>query len=196
MSKINGNGFLFRSIRFLYRSYFSIFCRAEIIGLENVPQTGGVIIAPNHISLADPPLAACYLKRPLFFMAKKELFDIFLLGKVIKMTNAFPVDRTKQDIVAFRNAINVLKCGNALLIFPEGTRSKDGLIGNARLGISMIAASANVAVVPVRIINSEKALRFKKIKIIFGAPIAPPLIGTRETYRIFADKIIEEIKKL
>ena len=196
MAKVSGNGFLFLLIRFIYRSLFSIFCRAEVVGTQNIPQTGGVIIAPNHISLADPPLTASYIKRPLFFMAKKELFNIPFFGRLISMTNAFPVDRNKQDIAAFRTAIKVLKEGNALLIFPEGTRSRDGQIGKARSGIAMIAAEANVPVVPVRITNSNNALKLAKVKIVYGIPILPPLAGTKETYRKFAEQIIEEIKKL
>ena len=129
-------------------------------------------------------------------MAKKELFDIPFFGKLISKTNAFPVNRKKQDIAAFRTAIKVLKEGNALLIFPEGTRSRDGQIGKARSGIAMIAAEANVPVVPVRITNSNNALKLAKVKIVYGIPILPPLAGTKETYRKFAEQIIEEIKKL
>jgi len=196
MAKVNGNGLLFRIGRFVYRSLFSTIWRAEVIGSENVPKTGGVIIAPNHLSLADPPLTGSYLKRPLFFMAKKELFKIPVFGKLISMVNAFPVARNKQDVGAFRTAIKLLKSGNALLIFPEGTRSRNGQIGNARSGIAMIAVAANVPVVPVRIINSNNILRFGKVKIVYGNAMLPPVFGQKGEYKKFAEQIIEEIKKL
>jgi 1-acyl-sn-glycerol-3-phosphate acyltransferase len=136
------------------------------------------------------------LRRPLHFMAKKELFDTPVLGFLIKRTNAFPVKRGQQDVGAFRKAFGLLESGEPLLVFPEGTRSKDGNFGKARAGLGMIACTAQVPAVPVRIINSDKLKYFKKLTVIFGKPVYPPKEYTKESYLEFSGNVLEEIKRL
>jgi len=168
-----------------------------VIGAENIPASGGVIIAPNHASYGDPPLIGASMTRPLYFMAKKELFDVPVLGALIRRTNAFPVSRGRQDIASVRFAGELLKDGRPLLIFPEGTRSKTGSFGKARPGVAMIACHAQVPVVPVRIINSFYLGSFRPLTVIFGKPIMPPAeCRGHDAYLIFAEHILAEIKKL
>jgi 1-acyl-sn-glycerol-3-phosphate acyltransferase len=190
------NGWLFFVGRFLFKVLFGTLWRRKIVGAENIPATGGVIIAPNHMSAADPPLVGSAMRRPLHFMAKKELFDVPVLGVLIRRTNAFPVARGKQDIGAFKTILSLLKSGHPALVFPEGTRSKDGNIGRARAGVGMIACMSQMPVVPVRIVNSNKLGSFKQIKVIFGKPLFPPKEYTKESYLQFSEQVVEEIKKL
>ena len=100
--------------------------RMRVSGRERVPRTGPLIVAANHVSYFDPPVLGCALPRPLHFMAKKELFAVPLLGAMIRLYNAFPVDRGRGDVGAIKRAVEALKAGNAVLLFPEGTRNREG----------------------------------------------------------------------
>ena len=122
-------------------------------------------------------------------MAKKELFDVPLFGELIKKTNAFPIKRGRQDVGAFRKVFKLLESGEALLVFPEGTRSKDGDFGKARPGLGMIACLSQTPAVPVRIMNSGRLTSFKPLRVIFGKPVTPPKEYTKETYTEFSERI-------
>ena len=128
-------------------------------GSERVPRKGGVIIACNHISDMDPPVLGFAVPRPLAFMAKIELFKYrfadFFLGKL----NAFPVNRSGIDTKALRTAIDYLKRGEAVIIYPEGTRSNDGRLLPAKPGISLIAAASGAPVLPAFIWGTDHVLR-------------------------------------
>ncbi|OGR87401.1 MAG: hypothetical protein A3A86_00215, partial [Elusimicrobia bacterium RIFCSPLOWO2_01_FULL_60_11] len=174
-----------------------VFGRIEIIGAENVPKEGGVLIASNHLSNLDPPLIGSSLRRPIHFFAKEELFRIPVLGWWISQINAFPVKRGEHDIGAFKKARDLLVQGEGVLLFPEGHRSRTGELGPPRPGAAMLAVKAGVPVVPVCIMNSHRALHFKKLKVAFGRPIRP---GTRtaedRSYDIFAAEIMAAIAAL
>jgi 1-acyl-sn-glycerol-3-phosphate acyltransferase len=187
---------LFYGGRFLFDVIYRLLWRKKVYGHENIPATGGVIIAPNHVSFADPPLVGSSMKRALHFMAKQELFDLPVLGFLIRRTNAFPIRRGQQDVSALRGAIKLVKSGEPLLIFPEGSRSKDGNFRSARAGVGMIACMAQVPVVPVRIFNSGRLLKFAPLRVVFGKPLYPPKECTRETYESFSRMVLDEVKKL
>lgn len=190
------SGYLYYLGRFLFKWFFIIIYRCKAYGSQNIPEDTGLIIAPNHSSYFDPPMAGCFMKRDLFFMAKEELFSIPVLGFCIKRTNAFPVKRGKQDMSAFRNAFGLLKNKRALLVFPEGTRSKDGKLGKARPGVGMIACNAQVPVIPVKITNTNKMFKLKKLSIVYGKPLYPPKEYKKDDYLKFSQKVLDEIKKL
>ena len=190
------SSFLFYTGRFLFKLMFLFIFRCKSEGKENIPENTGVIISPNHISFFDPPLTGCFMDQDLHFMAKQELFDIPILGFLIKRTNAFPVKRGMQDMSAFRNAFSLLENKKALLMFPEGTRSKDGNIGKARAGVGMVSCIAQVPIVPVKITNTNKIKKFKKITIIYGEPIYPPKEYTKDDYLLLSQKVLNEIQKL
>lgn len=190
------SSWMFYAGRFMFWLFFKTLWRLKIEGQENIPKTGGVLIAPNHMDYIDPPLTGSSMARPLHFMAKSELFDVPVLGFLIKRTNAFPVKRGRQDVGAFRNALRLLEAGEPLLVFPEGTRSKDGNFGKARPGLGMMACMAQVPAIPVRIINSNGLWSFKRLEVIFGKPIFPPKEYTRQSYNQFSETVLEEIKKL
>lgn len=190
------NPILYRIGRFLFRIMFKVIYRLKVEGLENVPKEGGAIIAPNHMSSFDPPLTGSALKRPLNFMAKKELFDIPVLGFCIKRTNAFPVKRGVHDMAAMRNAFQILEDGGLLLMFPEGTRSKDGKLGKARAGAGMVACNAQVPLIPVKLKNTDNMLKFKRIKVKFGEPIFPPKEFSKEDYLKLSQKTLNSISEM
>lgn len=188
--------FLFLVARQMFRVIFKLFYRLDIKGTENIPEDAGAIIAPNHISFFDPPLASAAMERPLYFMAKKELFDIVILGWIIRRTNAFPVKRGAQDVNAIKYAFSLLKNRHLLLMFPEGTRSKNGKIIKAKVGAGMVACNAQVPLVPVKIENTNIMLKFKQVKIKFGKPIYPPKKFTKKDYIDMSCKVLHEISKM
>jgi 1-acyl-sn-glycerol-3-phosphate acyltransferase len=190
------SSFLFLLGRQMFRIMFNLFYRYCIEGSQNIPNMGGAVIAPNHMSFFDPPLAGAAMKRPLYFMAKKELFDIPVFGWAIKQTNSFPVKRGVQDISAVRHAFSLLEKGHLLLMFPEGTRSRDGKLGKARSGVGMVACNAQVPLIPVKIENTNMMLKFKRIKIKYGKPIYPPKNFSKNDYIDLSQKILDEISKM
>lgn len=172
---------------------FGIVYRREITGSENLPKNGSYILASNHQSHADPPIIGSCIKKKIYFIAKKELFEIPVLGWLIKKTNAFPVDRAIADIGAFKNALKILHSGNTLLIFPEGTRYRPGKIRKLKKGAAMLSVATNSPVVPVAVINSDKLTSFKKIKVKFGIQMK---FEPTENYGSITEKIMSEIEKL
>jgi 1-acyl-sn-glycerol-3-phosphate acyltransferase len=190
------SSFLFLLGRQMFRIMFKLLYRWHIEGTENIPKMGGGIIAPNHMSFFDPPLTGSAMKRPLYFMAKKELFDVPVFGWTIRQTNAFPVKRGVQNMSAMRYAFSLLEKGRLLLIFPEGSRSKDGNLGKARAGVGMVACNAEVPVIPVKIENTNMMLKFNRIKIKYGKPVYPPKDFSKSDYIGLSQKVLDEIAKM
>ncbi len=116
--------------RFVLRLLFKV----EIRGKEHIPSEGGVLLCSNHISNFDPPLLGAFIHRQVRYMAKKELFDKKGIGKLLKGLGAFPVKRGGSDRESLRTALRILKEGDMVGLFPEGTRSKTGEIGNGLAG--------------------------------------------------------------
>ena len=137
--------------------YFKIFHRVRFYGCENVPDSGPVVIAPNHISFYDPIIVAIGIKRDLEFMAWDRLFSIPILNRVIRFFGAFPVELTKFDKSAYVNALKALNKGHALMLFPEGGRSVDGKIKECKLGLARIVFKTNAQIVPVTIVGAYEA---------------------------------------
>src|SRR3990167_8686461 len=156
--------------RNILKLFFKIFFRLEVTGAENCPKHGPLIIAPNHASFLDPLIAGFAVPRELNFMALDSLFKNRIFGKILISVNAFPLKREGADLGAMRLAIDKLCQGKAVLIFPEGTRSKDGNLGIPRAGIGLLAASSGASILPCYIKGSMDVLprgaifpRFKKI---------------------------------
>ncbi len=137
-------------------------CKANVI--EN-----GIILAANHRSNWDALAIAATCPRQLAFMGKKELFKFKPFGAILKKIGAFPVNRGKGDIGAVKTALTILKQEKAMIMFPEGTRMKDGRRGEAKPGVAMLATHAKVPVVPVKIDATYKL--FKKVTVTYGEPI-------------------------
>ncbi len=175
--------------------FLAYICRTKIIGAENLPKEGKVLIVSNHKSYLDPPLIAWALrKRIIFFMAKEELFKGFL-GILIKhWGNAFPVKRGQGDKKAILTALSLLKQDKALCIFPEGTRAKNTDFLPPKLGVGLIALKAKAPILPIYIEGTNKFP--PNVKIVVGKPFKLELEDKKENYMRAAKLIMEEIKKL
>lgn len=145
----------------------------KLEGKENIPKDTNCIFASNHRTNADPPLVSCGLKGKHSFMAKEELFKNKFFGWLIRNLGAFPVARGKGDMAVLDTAVERLENGYNLMIFPEGTRSKDGKVHRGHSGAAVIAARSGKPVIPVGIVFGEK-LKFRtKIVVKYGEPIIP-----------------------
>jgi 1-acyl-sn-glycerol-3-phosphate acyltransferase len=145
-------------IKFVARKLFRVLFAVEYHGLENVPASGAIIIAGNHPSYLDPVLVMLPIERTIRFMAWDALFKVPILGTVIKVMGAFPVDiRKGRGESAYREALRVLNEGNALGIFPEGQRSEKGPMGELRTGVARLAIETGAAIVPVTIGGAFRA---------------------------------------
>lgn len=159
--------------KFLVRIAMSIAFNLHFDGRENIPENTPVIYASNHRTNADPPLVGCATPGKHAFMAKEELFKNKLFGGLIKALGAFPVSRGKGDTGVIDKAVAALDSGKSLMIFPEGTRSKDGKVHKGHSGAALIAARSGKCIIPVGIVFCEK-LRFRtKVTVTYGKPINP-----------------------
>jgi 1-acyl-sn-glycerol-3-phosphate acyltransferase len=158
----------------LARALIAVLVRAifglRIVGLENVPASGGLVVAANHISNLDPPILGAALPRPVFYMAKKELFAIPVLGPLIRRLNAFPVDRAAGGTAALRASLRLLKNGRCVVVFPEGGRNVSGT-NEEKGGAAFLAAAAGVPVLPAAILGTRRLRPFHRITVIFGVPL-------------------------
>jgi 1-acyl-sn-glycerol-3-phosphate acyltransferase len=145
--------------------------RFRTSGLENVPRSGPLIVACNHISYLDPPALGAAMPRPVSYMAKHELFKIPILGPVIARLNAFPVDRTRGDAAAIKRAVAVLREGAALGIFPEGTRNKDGTV-KPQSGVALLHYLSGAPILPAYVGGTGDAKRLARISVVFGEPVS------------------------
>ncbi len=174
-----------RSARDVYFAGCQVVCwavclvlfRYRAMRLARVPLTGPLLLAVNHVSYVDPVLAGSALPRPLHFMARRSLFA-GLFGRIIRSVNAFPVDRDRADLQAIREAVALLGRGRCLLIFPEGTRSRDGRMAAIRSGFGMLARRTGAPIVPVYIDGAYRAWprqrllpRPRTIRVWYGEPI-------------------------
>ena len=143
--------------RKLLSIFFHIKYKINVMHPENIPSLkGGYIIACNHQKYADPPMVAAVIRGKFSFMAKEELFRNPFFGWLIRRCGAFPVVRGSGDDAPIRDSINAVEKGRILVIFPEGTRSKDGTIGRMKSGVVLIASQAGVPVLPVCIRYGNK----------------------------------------
>lgn len=162
------------------RVMMRVFWRATATGTENVPRTGPLIVACNHRSYLDPPGMGCFCPRRISYMAKKELFDIPILGPAIAAVGAYPVDRQGSAKAAIKRSLEVLREGGTVGIFPEGTRNLDGSV-QPQTGAALLASLAGAPVVPAHIAGSDRATQFAQIKVAFGPPLTLPA-GRKATH--------------
>ncbi len=151
-------------VRALFQPFFHLYFRMERIGLEHVPADGPVIIAANHRSFLDPFVIGTMARRPMYYMAKKELFRRRWQAWVLNALGAFPVDRGAHDEDAIQTAKAILERGDVVLIFPEGTRTRPGALGRPRRGVGRLALETGAPVVPVAVIGTEDVRRGWRIR--------------------------------
>ncbi|MBD3272179.1 MAG: 1-acyl-sn-glycerol-3-phosphate acyltransferase [Elusimicrobia bacterium] len=189
---------LYRTGWIFFRTVFRLFWRIRIIGTTNIPRSGGVIIASNHLSNADPPVIGSSINREVYFIAKEELFHNSIIGMVLRAVNGFPVKRGVQDISALRKAQDALVNEKVLLMFPEGHRNPHGKTIKPKPGVAMLAARTQVPVVPALIRNTDRLSRLKKISVVFGSPLYYDSTGMKDNthYQAFTLRIMNAIRTL
>lgn len=158
--------------RYIALFVYKIVYNLSYEGTENIPKEGGRIFASNHRSYADPVFICLPIKVKFAFMAKEELFKNPFFSALIRFMGAFPVVRGSGDMKVIDESIARLNKGRNLVIFPEGTRSKDGKVGRGKTGVALIAAKANVDVVPVGIVFEDKLKFRRKVVVKYGKPIS------------------------
>ncbi|GAB4073563.1 lysophospholipid acyltransferase family protein [Barrientosiimonas marina] len=166
--------------------------RIQVIGKENIPEDGPVIICSNHISNLDPPVVGITSPRNIHFMAKGELFQKPILGRLLTSINAFPVKRGMKDRNALREGLSILEKGHTLGLFPEGTRSRTGQLGQPLAGAGFFALRSNAAIVPCAIIGPYKP--GGKLTVVYGKPMNMDVYREKKTSaKEAAEAIMTEI---
>ena len=197
----------YRFAQLLSWLYFRIFHRIEINGADNIPVKGSFILASNHTSYFDPPALGCKLPRNLHYFARNSLF-FWPLGLLIRNLNSIPVNRSQLDITTLKRVLKVLKSGDPLLVFPEGTRSPDGKLGAGKKGIGLLLAKSQSDVLPAKVVGGFQVLGKgmmlprigRKLMVSYG-----PIIRFEELdpgksdplrYETIANRVLEEISMI
>ena len=145
----------YTTTRLTLGTFLRIMFRPRYLDRTKIPIDGPLIIAANHLSHIDPAFIMTAIKRPISYMSKKEHFEGVIRRLVFKQVGVIPIDRQAGGTEALEGAIKVLKAGGAIGIFPEGTRSRDGVIGQGKTGVARLAAITGAAVVPVAIRQTD-----------------------------------------
>ena len=190
----------YRFVQIIFSVLFRIIFRLKVVGRENIPAEGPVVIACNHVSNLDPPMVGTAASRPVNFMAKSELFENPIQGRLYASLGAFPVHRGAADARAIRTALTILKRKEVLGIFPEGHRMTDGKLGKAEPGALAIAIKGKAALVPAAILGSNMKARksfWPQITVVFGKPMSlKNEQGNKIEVEELSVKLMEEIGKL
>jgi len=197
---------LYRAGHMLCTAVAELAFRLKIHGRENLIEEGPAILASNHASYLDPPLVGVACRKEIFYLARKSLFEKPVLGPVLTRVNCIPIDRDRGDVAAVRAILRLLKEGKRTLLFPEGTRSRDGKLQPARGGLGLIIAKSLAPVVPVRIFGSYAALprsggiHFSQVTMVVGKPLifTKADLGTDErlAYQVLSDRVMAAIAAL
>ena len=195
--------FWFHLVRLFSLTFFKFFHSFRTSGTDNLP-LGPLILAPNHASYLDPPATGCGLFRVTYYLARHTLFKPPIASWLLPSIGSIPVNQNSPGPSSLKNIFEVFKNKGTLVLFPEGQRTFDGNLRKAEPGIGMIAARANVPVVPVHIIGSREAMPrngswhpFRPIRVVYGQPMrfsGDP--KSREDFQKFADEIMSAISKL
>jgi 1-acyl-sn-glycerol-3-phosphate acyltransferase len=195
--------FWFHLVRLFSLTFFKFFHSFRTSGTDNLPP-GPLILAPNHASYLDPPATGCGLFRVTYYLARHTLFKPPIASWLLPSIGSIPVNQNSPGPSSLKNIFEVFKNKGTLVLFPEGQRTFDGNLRKAEPGIGMIAARANVPVVPVHIIGSREAMPrngswhpFRPIRVVYGQPMrfsGDP--KSRQDFQKFADEIMSAISKL
>jgi 1-acyl-sn-glycerol-3-phosphate acyltransferase len=191
----------------LTRLIARVFFRFRILHRERMIQEGPVILAMNHESYLDPPFAGIGCQRAIYFLARKSLFDVPVLGWILPKLNVIPVDQEGGDRTALKALIRILRANHCALVFPEGSRTLDGNFQPAQPGVGFVIAKTLAPVVPMRIFGAHRALprgggklRFCRITIAIGEPLrfsAAEVEGYgREVYPRLSQRVMDAIAAL
>lgn len=191
--------------RLLCFALFRLFYNVSVEGEENVPDTGCLIVS-NHASFLDPPLIGAFItKEPIHYLARKSLFRPPIMDKLLPLVNSVPVDQDRPDMAGTKKIISLLRAGEKVLIFPEGTRTEDGKLQPAQAGVGLVVAKAHVPVLHVYVEGTHKAWPpeskwnfFLPLRVTVGKPVtfSIPHHPTREDYQRIADETMKVIAAL
>jgi 1-acyl-sn-glycerol-3-phosphate acyltransferase len=175
------NPIVYWVVRAILQPIFHVYFRLSRIGREHIPAQGPVILASNHRSFLDPFVIAVMARRPIYFVAKKELFINRPVAWLLASLGAFPIDRHGADQDAMATARTLLERGEGVLIFPEGTRIRPGALGVPKRGVGRLALETGAPVVPVAVHGTEAVrngwrIRPHKVRICAGAPLTFPRV--------------------
>ena len=181
-----------------------LFFRFRILHRERMLQSGPVILAMNHQSYFDPPLAGNACDRPIYYLARRSLLKVPVLRWLLPKVNVIPVNQEAIDRSALKTLIQVVKAGNGALVFPEGSRTLDGELQPGQPGIGLVIAKTRAPVVPMRIFGAHQALpreggriRFHPITIVVGEPIyfsaADLDEGGKDAYGRLSQRVMDAI---
>lgn len=197
--------FWYKFGRLLANLCMRTFGRVEVVGAENIPPFGPLIVTPNHQSNADPPLLTAAFNRPLFYMGKRSLFVNPLVSYLLRSFHVYPVSRDKRDVDAVHWALDLLDRDKVLAVFPEGTRGQSGL-RKAELGAAYLAQKSGAPIIPVAITGTEHvrgfiriAFPFHRLKVVIGEAYSLPQVegqAPREVLQSFTDVIMGRIAAL
>jgi 1-acyl-sn-glycerol-3-phosphate acyltransferase len=151
-------------VRAILQPFFHVYFRMRRLGMENIPRSGPVILAANHRSFLDPFVIGTLTRRPVYYVAKKELFAHPLVGWLLNRLGAFPIDRGAGDQQAMETARRILERGDCVVIFPEGTRTRPGPLGAPRRGVGRLALQTAAPVVPVAVLGTEAVRRGWRVR--------------------------------
>lgn len=190
--------------RVIARTVFSY----RIVNREKVVETGGALVAVNHESYLDAPLAGIACRREIHYLARKSLLDWPILGPILPKLNVVPVDQDRADMSALKTVIRMVRAGHCALIFPEGGRTDDGQLQPAQPGVGLVIAKTLAPVIPMRIFGARAAfprgsnkIRACPITLVIGDPLRfteADLEGAsgRELYQRLADRVMAAITAL
>ena len=178
--------------------------RFKVVHRERIIEEGGAILAMNHQSYLDPPLAGIACRREIHYLARKTLLRWPILGPILPKLNVIPVDQERADMSALKAVIRLVKAGHCTVVFPEGSRTPDGQLLPAQAGLGLIIAKTLCPVVPMRIFGAHEAFPrggrphlFQPITLVVGEPIrftAADLAGDgRELYQRLSERVMERI---
>ena len=187
----------------LFKFFGNILFSFRVVHQERMIDEGPVLLAMNHQSFLDPPLAGISCNRELYTLARDSLFKWPVIGKLLPKINVIPLDRSGNDMSAVKLSIRLIKEGKGMLMFPEGTRTSDGKLQPAQPGIGFIIAKTLVPVVPMRIFGAHeampkngKAFRACPITVVIGEPIyftQADLVGGRDLYQNLSNRVMAAI---
>lgn len=169
----------YRLVRNAFRAFGRFYFRWQAVGVDNVPVTGPAILAANHVSYLDPPLVGAALGRPVYFLARSSLFRFPVFGWFIRKMQAVPVDREGGTGGAgLKAVVDRLATGGAIILFPEGTRSRDGGLQPVRAGVGLMVLKSGAPVIPIRLFGLFEAYgrhrlipRPGRITLVYGPPL-------------------------
>jgi glycerol-3-phosphate dehydrogenase (NAD(P)+) len=175
------NPFVYWPTRLLLQPLLMLLFRLQRIGREHIPSDGGVILAPNHRSFLDPWVVGVCLRRPVYFVAKRELFEKRWMGWFLNALGAFPIRRGESDEEAMETARILVERGDAIMMFPEGTRIRRGSLGEPKRGVGRLALETGAPVVPIAVLGTERIrrgllIRPYKVRVRCGRPLTCPRV--------------------